>query len=277
MPIPGAIGRTLKLTPDLARPRRSPWTSWRPRPATTPSTVTTAADRPRRARARSRSQPQPGHDRHGQARARRSRSTPAPTGPPTRPSRSSGCATACPSRAPSGRRTGSALPTSAPSSAPSITVIRAGYATATLGHSHRPTGSRRRRGSRSSGCGSSTASSCGSPSDRAWCPRVEGSVLVRVQGGFKQKVVLRNGVARLRVSGLPKGKRALKISYLGSPTVSAGGQARHRHDALTQAGHSDRVVAAGVVGLDRGARRRRGSPDFLCGPSALATTDCIQA
>ena len=51
-------------------------------------------------------------------------------------------------------------------------------------------------------------------------PRVEGSVLVRVQGGFRQKVVLHNGVARLRISDLPKGKRALKISYLGSPTVA---------------------------------------------------------
>jgi surface antigen len=51
-------------------------------------------------------------------------------------------------------------------------------------------------------------------------PRVEGTVLVRVQGGFRQKVVLRNGVARLRVSDLPKGKQVLKISYLGSPTVA---------------------------------------------------------
>jgi hypothetical protein len=51
-------------------------------------------------------------------------------------------------------------------------------------------------------------------------PKIEGSVLVRVQGGFKQKVVLHNGVARLRISDLPTGKRALKISYLGSPTVA---------------------------------------------------------
>ena len=51
-------------------------------------------------------------------------------------------------------------------------------------------------------------------------PRVEGSVLVRVQGGFKQQVTLRHGVARLRVSGLPKGKRALKVVYLGSTTVA---------------------------------------------------------
>ncbi|GAA4745327.1 hypothetical protein GCM10023350_32690 [Nocardioides endophyticus] len=51
-------------------------------------------------------------------------------------------------------------------------------------------------------------------------PTVEGAVQVRVQGGFRQKVVLRHGVARLRVSDLPKGKRALKIVYLGSPTVA---------------------------------------------------------
>ncbi len=51
-------------------------------------------------------------------------------------------------------------------------------------------------------------------------PTVEGAVLVRVQGGFHQKVVLHNGVARLRVSDLPKGKQALKVSYLGSPTVA---------------------------------------------------------
>jgi surface antigen len=51
-------------------------------------------------------------------------------------------------------------------------------------------------------------------------PTVEGSVLIRVQGGFQQKVVLRKGVARLLVSGLPKGKRALKVSYLGSQTVA---------------------------------------------------------
>jgi surface antigen len=51
-------------------------------------------------------------------------------------------------------------------------------------------------------------------------PTVEGAVLVRVQGGFHQKVVLRNGVTRLRVADLPKGKWALKIRYLGSPTVA---------------------------------------------------------
>lgn len=51
-------------------------------------------------------------------------------------------------------------------------------------------------------------------------PRVEGSILVRVQGGFKQKVVLHRGVARLQISNLTKGKRVLKISYLGSPTVA---------------------------------------------------------
>jgi surface antigen len=51
-------------------------------------------------------------------------------------------------------------------------------------------------------------------------PQVEGAVLVRVQGGFKQQVVLRHGVARLRVSDLPPGKRVLKVRYLGSATVT---------------------------------------------------------
>jgi surface antigen len=61
-----------------------------------------------------------------------------------------------------------------------------------------------------------------------YVPRVEGTVLVRVQGGFRQTVALRNGVARLRVSGLPKGKRGLKVVYMGSPTVSRVA----RHSAL---------------------------------------------
>lgn len=53
----------------------------------------------------------------------------------------------------------------------------------------------------------------------ALVPTVDGSITVRVQGGFRQTVALHHGIARLRVADLPKGKRALKIVYYGSTTV----------------------------------------------------------
>jgi hypothetical protein len=48
---------------------------------------------------------------------------------------------------------------------------------------------------------------------------VEGSVRVRVLGGFNQTVELHHGVARVNVAGVPRGKRALGVTYLGGPTV----------------------------------------------------------
>lgn len=45
---------------------------------------------------------------------------------------------------------------------------------------------------------------------------VEGTVVVRVQGGFRQEVTLVNGKAKVNVRDLPKGKRNLRITYTGS-------------------------------------------------------------
>ena len=100
-----------------------------------------------------------------------------------------------------------------------MTVVRAGYATTAL---TTPVTARvrRPRGSRSSGSALKHGVKLRLTVLTRLVPRVEGSVLVRVQGGFKQKVVLHKGVARLRLSDLPQGKRTLKISYLGSPTVA---------------------------------------------------------
>lgn len=50
---------------------------------------------------------------------------------------------------------------------------------------------------------------------------VTGTVLVKVQGGFRQVVTLRDGKARLSVSGLPRGKRAVTLVYSGSDTVES--------------------------------------------------------
>jgi hypothetical protein len=48
---------------------------------------------------------------------------------------------------------------------------------------------------------------------------VEGTVVVRVRGGFVQRVVLRHGIARVYVTGLPKGTHRMVVAYRGSPTV----------------------------------------------------------
>ncbi|MBZ5739898.1 CHAP domain-containing protein [Nocardioides mangrovi] len=50
-------------------------------------------------------------------------------------------------------------------------------------------------------------------------PQVDGAVLVKVQGGFRQEVTLTNGRAKLSVSGLPRGKRTVTLVFLGSDTV----------------------------------------------------------
>ncbi|MFC6342838.1 CHAP domain-containing protein, partial [Nocardioides hankookensis] len=50
---------------------------------------------------------------------------------------------------------------------------------------------------------------------------VDGTVVVRVQGGFRKVVQLRHGVARVRIVGMPKAKRALSLSYRGNRTVAA--------------------------------------------------------
>jgi surface antigen len=48
---------------------------------------------------------------------------------------------------------------------------------------------------------------------------VSGTVVVRVQGGFRQEVALRHGVARVIVQDLLKGRHALAVTFLGSPSV----------------------------------------------------------
>jgi hemin uptake protein HemP len=48
---------------------------------------------------------------------------------------------------------------------------------------------------------------------------VSGTVVVRVQGGFRQEVTLRHGVARVIVQDLLKGRHALAVTFLGSPSV----------------------------------------------------------
>jgi len=44
---------------------------------------------------------------------------------------------------------------------------------------------------------------------------VEGKVVVRVMGGYRQVVVLRHGVARFTVTGVKPGKHAIKVVYTG--------------------------------------------------------------
>lgn len=51
-------------------------------------------------------------------------------------------------------------------------------------------------------------------------PVVPGVVKVRAKGGPWQRVELRNGVARVVLTGLPQGKRVVRIAYTGSPTVT---------------------------------------------------------
>ena len=51
---------------------------------------------------------------------------------------------------------------------------------------------------------------------------VAGTVLVKVQGGFKQEVVLRHGRARISVADLPRGKRGVTVVFLGSDVVERG-------------------------------------------------------
>jgi hypothetical protein len=48
---------------------------------------------------------------------------------------------------------------------------------------------------------------------------VEGTVVVRVRGGFVQRVVLRHGIARVYVTGLPKGTHRMAVAFRGSSTV----------------------------------------------------------
>jgi surface antigen len=50
---------------------------------------------------------------------------------------------------------------------------------------------------------------------------VTGTVVVRVEGGFRQEVTLRRGTAHVSVTDLPKGKHTLRMSYRGSSTVEA--------------------------------------------------------
>ncbi|KQW52897.1 hypothetical protein ASC77_00860 [Nocardioides sp. Root1257] len=52
--------------------------------------------------------------------------------------------------------------------------------------------------------------------------QVDGTVLVRLQGGFRQAVVLHHGVARVRITGMAKAKRVLSLVYRGSRTVEPG-------------------------------------------------------
>jgi hypothetical protein len=50
-------------------------------------------------------------------------------------------------------------------------------------------------------------------------PEVTGTVVVRVQGGFRQVLTLRHGKAHVSVRDLPKGQRTVHLGYHGSPTV----------------------------------------------------------
>jgi surface antigen len=50
---------------------------------------------------------------------------------------------------------------------------------------------------------------------------VTGTVTLRVQGGFRRELTLRDGVAHVRVRDLPKGKHALQVRYGGSSTLEA--------------------------------------------------------
>jgi hypothetical protein len=52
-------------------------------------------------------------------------------------------------------------------------------------------------------------------------PVVSGTVLVRIQGGFRQEVTLnKHGRAKLSVRDLPKGKHAMKLVYRATSTVA---------------------------------------------------------
>ncbi|WP_155993048.1 CHAP domain-containing protein [Nocardioides sp. URHA0020] len=52
-----------------------------------------------------------------------------------------------------------------------------------------------------------------------WVPRPDGKIVVRVQGGFRKALVLRNGAAQVNVTGVRAGRRPFKITYWGGPTT----------------------------------------------------------
>jgi surface antigen len=56
---------------------------------------------------------------------------------------------------------------------------------------------------------------------------VEGTVKVRVQGGFEQVLELRNGSAGVRLTGVAKGKHAFGVSFGGSRTVEWAARQGH--------------------------------------------------
>jgi hypothetical protein len=49
---------------------------------------------------------------------------------------------------------------------------------------------------------------------------VPGTVEVRVKGGFRRTVPVRNGVAAVMLKGLPQGKRIARIAYSGGANVT---------------------------------------------------------
>ena len=92
--------------------------------------------------------------------------------------------------------------------------------------------------------------------------------------GVVQEVELRNGIAKVTLAGLPQGKRTLTVRYAGSDAVNRAVVTRERPDRLiARASASGWYPQASSV-FTAVPGSSFGPPCF--GPSALATTDCIQ-